>query len=140
MCITLLSTNIDIAVINDDITNIEKLVKRFGKQLKLVPLLAPQDIVRKSMEEHYSDYVTPQLLNKWQKDPMNAPGRLTSSPWPDRIEIISIHKVSDDQYIVIGKIIEITSAEKLTRGVASLKPIILTLARYDGRFIIVDVD
>lgn len=75
------------------------------------------------MQENYGDYVSPALLAKWLNDPLNAPGRLTSSPWPDRIEILSIEPLSEYAYEVEGEIIEITSVEKASGGVAAKRPI-----------------
>ncbi|HOQ09731.1 MAG TPA: copper amine oxidase N-terminal domain-containing protein, partial [Syntrophomonadaceae bacterium] len=66
---------------------VSKLVADFGQRLKNVSLLAPDDVVTKSIKENYAEYVSPELLAQWQKDPANAPGRLTSSPWPERIDI-----------------------------------------------------
>lgn len=54
--------------------------REFGSRLKLVSLLAPEDVLRRDIEEHFVDLVTPELLNKWLDDPTAAPGRLTSSP------------------------------------------------------------
>ena len=55
-------------------------------------LSAPAAVVKKSMTDNYSEFVTPELLSKWESDPKNAPGRLVSSPWPDHIEILSVEK------------------------------------------------
>lgn len=74
----------------EDKSAVTSLVEQFGQKLQMVSLLAPADTVRQVMQEQYSAYVTPDLLAKWQSDPQNAPGRLTSSPWPDRIEISSL--------------------------------------------------
>ncbi len=91
---------------------ITNLVKDFGSKLKLVSLLSPKDTLEKDMEENYSEFVSEKLIEKWLGDPENAPGRLTSSPWPDRIEVENIEKVSESEYKVEGKIIEVTSNEK----------------------------
>ena len=90
---------------------IRELVEAFGKTLQKVSLLAPEDVVVKSMEENYGSFVTTELLKKWQSDPQSAPGRTVSSPWPDRIEILCIGINNKNQYIVYGEIIEITSVE-----------------------------
>ncbi|MHC0036330.1 hypothetical protein [Pseudoneobacillus sp. C159] len=88
---------------------IKRLVLDFGQTLQNVSLLSPKDIVRKSMQENYGKFVSQTLLEKWQNDPENAPGRLVSSPWPDRIEIESIHKRSETNYEIKGSIIESTN-------------------------------
>jgi hypothetical protein len=108
---------------------VSKLVEDFGGKLKMVSLLAPQDTVKQSMQENYANYVTPDLLSKWQKEPDNAPGRVSSSPWPDRIEIKSVQKLSVDRYEVKGEIIEITSTEVGTDKSAARRPITCTVKK-----------
>ncbi|AGL01885.1 hypothetical protein [Desulfoscipio gibsoniae] len=112
------------------------LVEDFGSKLQKVSLQAPKDIVSKSMQENYSDFVSPTLLAEWQSDPLNAPGRMLSSPWPERIEILSIEKLSEDTYEVEGEIIEITSTEKVSGGVAAKWPITLVVKKIDNRWLI----
>jgi len=115
------------------------LVESFGKKLQMVSLQAPEDIVEKSMQESYGDFVSQVLLEKWISDPINAPGRLTSSPWPDRIELQSIEKLSENTYEVMGEIIEITSVEKVNGGIAAKKPVTLEVKKTDNRWLIEDV-
>lgn len=118
---------------------ISNLVESFGSKLQKVPLLASEDLLRKSMEENYGDYVSEELIEKWVKDPLNAPGRQVSSPWPDRIEIISIAKLTDNSYEVKGEIIEITSVEKKNGGFAAKHPITLKVEKFCCGWIITDV-
>jgi len=122
----------------EDKKAVASLVEGFGSKLQMVSLLAPSDTVKKSMDENYSSYVTPQLLEKFKSDPLNAPGRLTSSPWPDRIEIASADKVSDGVYKVEGKIIEITSTEKKGEAAAT-RPITIEVKKTDGKWLISSV-
>jgi hypothetical protein len=77
---------------------ISELIRDFGSKLKHVSLLAPEDIVKASMQENYGDYVSPALLAQWENDLQNVPGVVTSSPWPERIEIVDIDKLSDYRY------------------------------------------
>ncbi|MHC1719795.1 MAG: hypothetical protein AB9844_03715 [Clostridiaceae bacterium] len=111
------------------------LVEGFGTKLQMVSLLAPSDTVKKSMEDNYSDYVTAQLLEKFKNDPINAPGRLTSSPWPERIEVTSAEKTSEGIYKVEGEIIEITSTEKKGE-VAATRPITLEVRKSEEKWLI----
>ncbi|HZD61083.1 MAG TPA: hypothetical protein VE439_11625, partial [Anaerolineae bacterium] len=111
-------------------------VEAFGKQLQKVSLLAPKDEVAKSMRDNYGDYVSPNLLAKWMDNPPSAPGRLTSSPWPDRINIQNTKKLSDNAYEVKGEIIYITSVEKTRGGVAARQPITLTVRKIGNRWLI----
>ncbi|MBZ4662899.1 MAG: hypothetical protein JG776_581 [Caloramator sp.] len=110
---------------NQEICQVVKIVDGFGSKLKNVPLLAPKEIIIKYIKDNYSIYVIDRLLEKWIKEPKKAPGRLTSSPWPDRIEIKSINKIDKYTYKVTGEIIEITSSEIVLDGVAAKRPIVL---------------
>jgi hypothetical protein len=119
---------------NNDEAQVTSVIKNFGKKLHLVSLLAPEDVLKKSMQENYGEYVSPALIEQWLKDPINAPGRLTSSPWPDRIEILSIEKISEKTYEVKGEIIEITNVEN--NEIAAKRPIILEVEKTDGKWLI----
>lgn len=88
---------------------VKKFVVDFGKQLQKVSLLAPREQLEKDLMEHYGPFVADSLLEKWLKDPSTALGRLTSSPWPDRIDVDSISKVDEKIYVVSGEIVEITA-------------------------------
>lgn len=124
--------------INDE-DAIKDLVTQFGSKLQNVSLLANKKDIKKSMDENYRDFVTEELLSEWINEPMNAPGRLTSSPWPDRIEIIKIKKLKDNTYNVKGEIIEITSEEKDKNEAVSKRSIALILKKMDNRWLIDDV-
>jgi len=115
---------------------VARLVKDFGSKLQTVLLQAPKDIVNKSMQENYGDFVSPALLAEWLSNPRNAPGRVLSSPWPDRIEILSLEKLSEYAYEVKGKIIEMTSTEKESGGVAAKRPITLVVKKIGNRWLI----
>jgi hypothetical protein len=128
---------------NQDVINEEgavvSIVESFGSKLQTVPLLDSKDIVEKSMQENYGNLVSQALIEEWIGDPLNAPGRRISSPWPDRIEILSTEKLSEDTYEVKGKIIEITSTEKVNGGVAAKRPITLAVKKIENRWLIDDV-
>lgn len=122
-----------------DISVIENLVEDFGSKLQVVSLLAPEEQLNKSMQENYGPFVSPELLEKWQVDPLNAPGRLTSSPWPDRIEILNIKKLADEAYQVEGEIIEITSEEESKGGIAARRPLTLVVEKKEAGWLITAV-
>jgi hypothetical protein len=129
-----------ITKVNDSETNIvTKLVKSFGGKLQNFSLLAPNDIVKKELQKNYEKLITPQLLSKWSANPLTAPGRLTSSPWPDRIEIKAVIKLSGNEYEVKGEIIEITSVEKVNGGYAEKRPITLRIKKIKNNWLISDV-
>jgi len=115
---------------------VASLVEAFGGKLQAVSLQAPKDVVKKSIQENYGDLVSPALLAQWVSNPSNAPGRVTSSPWPDRIEILNIKKLSEQTYEVKGEIIEITSVEKVNGGFAAKRPVTLEVKKSGERWLI----
>lgn len=124
---------------DSDTAAVAGLVEDFGRRLQKVSLQAPRNIVNKSMQENYGGLVSPSLLAEWAKDPQNAPGRVVSSPWPDHIEILSIEKVSESAYEVKGQIIEMTSVEMVSSGVAARRPITLVVGKAENRWVITAV-
>jgi hypothetical protein len=112
------------------------LVEGFGNKLQRVSLQAPKDAVLKSIQENYSEFVSQGLMDEWKSDPFKAPGRLTSSPWPDRIEILSIEKLSEDMYQVNGEIIEITSVDMADGGFSARRPINLLVKKTGEKWLI----
>lgn len=122
-----------------DADAVRSFVEDFGSKLQLVSLLASKEVVKKSMLDNYSEVVTQSLIEKWADDLENAPGRLTSSPWPDRIEVKSVDPVSDNEYNVNGEIIEITSTEKDSGGIAAKRSISLVVKKMNDRWLITDV-
>jgi hypothetical protein len=89
---------------------VREIVERFGQRLRNVSVLGPPQVVRESIRREYGELVTPDLLQSWLENPRSAPGRLTSSPWPGRIEIIRIREQRPDRSEVYGEIIEVTNA------------------------------
>jgi glycine cleavage system H lipoate-binding protein len=118
---------------------IVNLVKSFGEKLKMVSLLAPEDMVKDSIKEYYGEFVSPELLEKWLNDPAKAPGRTISSPWPERIDIISAEKLSDTEYEVKGNIIKVTSVELAEGGIAATRPAKFLVRNIDGKWLIDDI-
>ncbi|MDD5696375.1 MAG: hypothetical protein PHO90_00125 [Candidatus Pacebacteria bacterium] len=95
-------------------TAVRSVVEEFGKVLKNVSLLAPREILNQSLDQNYKDFLAPALLEEWKNDPSKSLGRFTSSPWPERIEIDGVEKISDESYLVQGYIIEMTSTGETT--------------------------
>lgn len=122
----------------DKTEQIEKLINDFGKKLQSVSLLAPEDVLAASMDENYKEYLTPELLTKWKQDPQDALGRLVSSPWLDRIEILKTIKINDSEYTVIAEIMEITSVEAGTDKIAAKRPVNLKVKDFEGKYLIED--
>jgi hypothetical protein len=96
---------------------VRSVVEGFGQHLKNVSLLS--DTASFQIIQEYQAYVAPELLALWATDPAHAPGRLTSSPWPDRIEIVSVESQGEGTYLVHGTVIEITSQEEVSGGIAA---------------------
>jgi hypothetical protein len=113
-------------------TDVAQIVEAFGKRLQAVSLLSPN--VAEEMTREYSEYVSPDLLKQWISDPTLAPGRMVSSPWPDRIEVLSVSKISEEQYAVTGEIIEVTSSELASGRVANKIPVQVVVRWIDGRW------
>lgn len=118
---------------------VRKLVEDFGRRLQLVSLSAPPEIAGQSMKGNYSAFISPALLDKWLSDPQKAVGRMVSSPWPDRIEISSLTKVTESLYEVSGRIVEITSVEKTNGGNAATRPVTLMVKKMNNRWLIDEV-
>lgn len=117
-----------------DERRVRSLVADFGARPKKVSLLSPE--ASSTIAAEYSAYVSPELIALWQKDPAQAPGRRTSSPWPDRIEITEIMRQGAG-YIVQGAIILMTSEEAERGGNAGIIPVYLQIVRQDGAWKIV---
>lgn len=118
-------------------TAVRDLVGEFGAQLQKVSLLAAKETVAGDLQKYYGEYVSPSLLKQWQSDPSTAPGRLTSSPWPDGIKVLSVQKQADDAYDVTGEIIEKTSADSSGAQPAGKQGIQLSVQNIGGRWMIV---
>ncbi len=115
--------------VNTEAEDVESVVTKFGEKFHLVSLLADKATLNAAISGHYSPFVAPELIAKWQKDHTLAPGRAVSSPWPDRIEIDTTTKNTDGTYKVEGRVIEISSTEKTKDGIAAQYPVILTLKK-----------
>jgi hypothetical protein len=128
---------------NDDLKRDEQdvraLVEAFGKTLQMVSLSAPKDVAASSIGENYNSYVTTELLQKWQADPQSAPGRVVSSPWPDRIDILRTEMSDKNQYTVYGAVIEVTSVELTNGGAAAKRPVMIVVQKVNDRWLISNV-
>jgi hypothetical protein len=116
----------------DDVeeAQIWELVEGFGKRLQNVSLLAPD--AAQQIRKKYAEFVSPALLEKWMNDLSAAPGRMVSSPWPDRIEVISLERADADTYEISGHIIEVTSNEVVNGGEAGRVLVHIVVKRSNG--------
>jgi hypothetical protein len=115
---------------------IRDLVANFGKRLQTVSLLAPD--AAQEIEDQYSEFVSSDLLEMWMNDVSKAPGRLVSSPWPDRIEITTLSKEDSDRYEITGYVIEVTSTEVINGGAAARVPVHVVVQKDQGRWYIAE--
>jgi hypothetical protein len=110
------------------------LVRNFGTKLQQVSVLAPQETVAQSMREQYAPFVTTELLERWIADPAAAPGRRTSSPWPERIDVSGASPAGAGTFIVAGDIVETSST-----GPAGRTPVRVTVIQTPGGWRISEV-
>ncbi len=115
---------------------IKTFVEGFGKRLQTVSLQSPQ--ASEEIRRQYAGFVSSELLQTWMSDPSQAPGRIVSSPWPDRIEITSLTKVTPHGYSVTGRIVEVTSMEVVRGGIAGEIPIRLIVQTIQGHWVITE--
>ncbi len=138
---SLTTAGTDISDETADESAVRSLVKEFGKRLQAVSLLSPKKLLDASLQENYGGLVSPGLITEWQSNPHKAPGRMVSSPWPDRIEISVVIKSPEPEntYEVKGEIIEITSVEKENGEAAAKRPVRLLAAKAGDRWQIISV-
>lgn len=115
---------------------VRTLIADFGQTLKMVPITAPTEETAANIGKYYEEYVTQELLEKWQAAPELAPGRAVSSPWPDRISILSLEWNSDTECSVSGVVIEVTSVELTQGGAAATRPVTLRVQKSADRWLI----
>lgn len=109
-------------------------VENFGNALKNVSVLSPT--AAQDINTSYNNFVAPTLLSRWENDPSKAPGRFTSSPWPDRIEVVGVNKLPGNSYEVSGNVVEMTSQEAANGGNAGEYPIIAEVIRINNKWLI----
>lgn len=119
---------------DSDAQLVTELVQDFGQNLKKVPLLASEETVREAMHQHYGKYVAPGLLEEWIRCPLKAPGRITSSPWPDSIEVRELKQISDSAFEVEGHIVQKTNAE-----IVDLMPVTVVVEKVGPAWLITAV-
>lgn len=115
-------------------------VIEFGTKLTAVSLFASAAEVAAAMDRHYSGYVSTDLLTYWKSGGESRLGRYTSSPSPDRIEVVEVARQRDETYKVEANIIETTSADDPLHGVAAVQPVTLILEKIGGKWLIVSAE
>lgn len=112
-------------------------VEEFGEQLRFVSLSGDASVTASAIRTYYRGYVSSELISRWEKDPLLAPGRLTSSPYPERIEVINIQEVVPQKYLVSGNVVEATFGEN---GKQILRPFVLELTVSENGYLITDFE
>jgi hypothetical protein len=108
----------------------EAVLMEFGATLKNVSLLADAAALAQAIDQNYAPYITPELLADWKANPTHVPGRLTSSPWPERLTIGTITEQGSGR-IVTGEVILVTNGD--TAGAtADTVPYVAQLIPTDG--------
>lgn len=115
-----------------DAQAVDAAVVGFGGELQQVSLMASSSAVIAAMQQNYAQYVSPELMNQWEASPTSSPGRLTSSPWPDHIDVVGTVQNANGSYTVTGNVVEMTST-----GEAGSYPITATLSNQSGSWLIV---
>ncbi len=113
-------------------------VNSFGTNMRQVSLMDERPAVAAAIEKNYGPLVSSQLLKKWSVNPETAPGRLVSSPWPERIEITSAERDRSGVYTVRGNVVELTSKEVTEGGIAGSYPVVLRVEKRNGAWVITD--
>ncbi len=102
-------------VSNADDSAIRSRMQEFGTKFKSVSLLAPD--ATKQIADTYGPYASAELIAQWQKDPSLAPGKQTSSPWPERLDVVSVSPEGPDGYLVEANVIEMVNGPSGTEPV-----------------------
>lgn len=104
-------------------------VAQFGNHLNSVSVLSPS--AAEDIQKAYAPFVSPELLAAWVANPMTAPGRISSSPWPDHIEVDTVTMSEDGTYEVLGRVMLKTST-----GDAGIIPVSLTVENRESGYVI----
>lgn len=116
---------------HDAALEVEGIIAAFGTRLDDVSLLSPSAAAE--MDSLYGEYVAAPLLDKWKASPESALGRLTSSPYPDRIEVGTVTRNENNTYTVLGNVIEVANEETV-----AVYPVAFVLGEQEGRWLITE--
>jgi len=119
--------------------DIRTLVTEFGTKLQFVSLAAPTDLRRAAMEVHFGQFVAPELIQAWAPEGTEALGRYSSSPRPDRIDIVEVRHAGTN-YVVEANVIEVASTPEGDEQPAVVYPVTLSLEKRQGEWKIVKME
>lgn len=103
------------------------LVEGFGEKLVSVDKVAPDGMIAQDIEENYSPFLTDNLILEWTFDSAKVLGRVCSSPWPERIEIVSVKKLDTNSAKVKGNVVWVASGGENKLEITEKVPVVLIL-------------
>jgi hypothetical protein len=122
---------------NAEETQVRSVVTEFGTKLQTVSLLASTTARKAAMEANYAAYVAPELITAWAPEGAEALGRYTSSPWPEKIDIVEVRQ-EGGRFVVESNVIEVVNSGATTEA-AAVYPVTLTLEQRNGQWLITDM-
>ncbi len=114
-------------------SEIKKLLDLFVQRMQLITLASPLERIKEMIKDAYHELVTEELLNQWLNSPQEAPGKITSSPWPDKIEIKKLSKINPNEYQVEGSLIWMTST-----GFAKEDKVEIKILKKDSKWLLAE--
>jgi hypothetical protein len=131
-------------VFNSSFRNGEQVVTdlthQIGEDMQKISLLGPKDTVESDIERYYKPIVTPELYAIWKTDINLVPGRVTSSPYPQKIDITRTEKMSKTKYRIFGTVVEVANGAGDTTEVAGTYPITITYSYLNGKWLISELE
>jgi hypothetical protein len=122
-----------------DINAIYQVVGEFGARLKDVEISALKQNVIDAVDFNLKQLITDRLYQELVQGMSMIPGRYVSSPWPERIRILSVQRLDSGSYTVNGSQVMMTSDALAHGGNAGETPITLTLKKVNSIWLIDDV-
>ncbi len=128
----------NVAVSNETDIEVRATVTAFGSKLKNISLLQDKTALQSQFAQEYGNLLTSDLLSQWQNDPSLAIGRKVSSPWPEKIDIVSLSKQNENMYVIEGNVIEVTSTNinSTLLNPEGVYPVTLTLIKQNNKWLI----
>lgn len=121
------------SVSNADDAAVRTFVQNFAQTFKNVSLLA--DDVNAQIDREYTGYVSPELLTAWKERRESAPGRYTSSPWPESMEVVEVVQTGNT-FRVKGNVLEVTTGEGGKPEPAAVYPLTLAVEKRGDSYMI----
>lgn len=124
---------------SQDQTQIQNVVKEFGRNIHSVPLYVPREELVHAIKEHYAPFVSQTLLEAWESNPERAPGRTSTSSVSSEINILGIDPSDGGSFEVQAVVVEQIRSGDGTSIVPAQYLIGLKLRNQDGQWTITGV-